>query len=625
MPNVFQITISAVDRATAVAKGVNASIGKITKPISDVKASVQAFSKETGLDKLGDRLVKVGGVASDAARRIGSIAPPLAAISAAGSIAGLATMAHAWGRNAIEIANTASVIDVTTEQLQKYRGAARLAGLSDADMTSGLKSVGAAFEDAAAGRDTFVAGVLSSKNIGVHRLADGSVDTIRALHDVSNAAAKITNAQAREKFLDIFGLGGLAPLLSKGGAAIDAYVAQYAKLNATMTPDQIARGAQFNTQMIALDASFGRLKNTLGESVAPALTTVANRLEPIAQEWGPKVASWIQSTDWNKAANDTAKYVDRLGGLKTIAAAVAAIAFAGPIAGAIKLAITLGKVALVLGKIAEPLVELSLDKTGSLPLETIAGGAALTAVSIAAERSRADALNKGIHRQTDESESSRDQRVAEAIAGGVVTPNATGPVGGGVGGSIYRWVSGLFRSSAADNVQTAPIVGRFEQMGWSPAQSAGIAANIFRESGYNATQTGDNGQAYGLGQWHKDRQEEFRKRFGKDIRQSTLDEQLQFVDYEMRQGNERRAGTALAQATTAAQAGEIVSRLYERPAQADNEAAIRASDANAIAGRVHVQVELKNAPKGTRATVTSSGSATASASVRDSSMMEPAI
>jgi hypothetical protein len=93
----------------------------------------------------------------------------------------------------------------------------------------------------------------------------------------------------------------------------------------------------------------------------------------------------------------------------------------------------------------------------------------------------------------------------------------------------------------------------------------------------------------------------------------------------MRQGNERRAGTALAQATTAAQAGEIVSRLYERPAQADNEAAIRASDANAIAGRVHVQVELKNAPKGTRATVTSSGSATASASVRDSSMMEPAI
>lgn len=606
MPNVFQITISAVDRATAVAKGVNASIGKITKPISDVKASVQAFSKETGLDKLGDRLVKVGGVASDAARRIGSIAPPLAAISAAGSIAGLATMAHSWGRTATEISNTASIIDVTTDQLQKYRGAARLAGLSDADMTTGLKSVGSAFEDAAAGRDTFVAGVLSSKNIGIHRMADGSVDTIRALHDVSNAASKITNAQAREKFLDIFGLGSLAPLLSKGGAAIDAYVAKYEKLDATMTPDQIARGQQFNENMVALDASFGKLKNTLGQSVAPALTAVANRLEPIAQEWGPKVASWIETTDWNKAADDTGKFVDQLGGVKTIAAAVAAITFAGPI-----LSITT-----LIGQ-AVRLVTL----LGSIAATTAPGAAlALGVGGYIAEKTRQAAFDKAIPAGPN-----HDQYVAEAMAGGAATPVVQGPKGGGLGGAIYNGIATLFRSSAANNSQTAPIVGRLEQLGWSEAQASGIASNIFRESGYDPTASGDNGQAYGLGQWHKDRQEEFRKRFGKDIRQSSLDEQLQFVDYEMRQGNERRAGDALSKATSAAQAGEIVSRLYERPAAADSEAAIRASDADAIAGRVHVQVELKNAPKGTRATVTSSGSATASANIGESTMMEPAI
>ena len=606
MPNVFQITISAVDRATAVAKGVNASIGKITKPISDVKASVQAFSKETGLDKLGDRLVKVGGVASDAARRIGSIAPPLAAISAAGSIAGLATMAHSWGRTATEISNTASIIDVTTDQLQKYRGAARLAGLSDADMTSGLKSVGSAFEDAAAGRDTFVAGVLSSKNIGIHRMADGSVDTIRALHDISNAASKITNAQARSKFLDIFGLGSLAPLLSKGGAAIDSYVEKYEKLDATMTPDQIARGEQFNENMVALDASFGKLKNTLGESVAPALTAVANRLEPIAQEWGPKVASWIETTDWNKAADDTGKFVDQLGGVKTIAAAIAAITFAGPILSITTLIGQAVRLVTLLGTIAA----------------TTAPGAAL-ALGVAgyvAEKTRQAAFDKIIAPGPN-----HDQYVAEAMAGGVATPNVQGPKGGGLGGAIYGGIASLFRSSAANDAQTAPIVGRLEQMGWSPAQAAGVASNLFRESGYNPAASGDNGQAYGLGQWHKDRQDAFRKRFGKDIRQSTLDEQLQFVDYEMRQGSEQRAGAALSQATSAAQAGEIVSRLYERPAAADSEAAIRGSDAEAIAGRVHVQVELKSAPKGTRVTVTSSGSATASANIGESTMMEPAI
>ena len=611
MPNVFQITISAVDRATAVAKGVNASIGKITKPISDVKASVQAFSKETGLDKLGDRLVKVGGVASDAARRIGSIAPPLAAISAAGSVAGLAAMAHGWGRTATEISNTASVIDVTTDQLQKYRGAARLAGLSDTEMTSGLKSVGSAFEDAAAGRDTFIAGVLSSKGIGIHRMADGSVDTIRALHDVSNAAARITNAQARQKFLDIFGLGGLAPLLSKGGAAIDSYVAKYEKLDATMTPEQIARGERFNENMVALDASFGKLKTTLGESTAPALTAVADKLEPIAQEWGPKVASWIQSTDWNKAANDTEKFVDQIGGVKTIAEAIAAISFAGPLASIATLIAQAAKVVTLLTTIA------TTTSTGSAVM--------LGAAGYIAEKARYNAFDKAIPLQPGETEDDRQQQIADAMVGGIATPNVAGPAGGGLGGSVYRWVSGLFRSSAANNAQTGPIVGRFEQMGWSPVQAAGIASNLFRESGYDPTASGDNGQAYGIGQWHKDRQEEFRKRFGKDIRQSTLDEQLQFVDYEMRQGNERRAGAALAQATTAAQAGEVVSRLYERPALADDEAAIRARDAAAIAGRVHVHIDMSNAPKGTKATVRSSGNATASANVGTSALMGPAI
>lgn len=615
MPNVFQITISAVDRATAVAKGVNASIGKITKPISDVKASVQAFSKETGLDKLGDRLVKVGGVASDAARRIGSIAPPLAAISAAGSIAGLAAMAHGWGRTATEISNTASVIDVTTDQLQKYRGAARLAGLSDTEMTSGLKSVGSAFEDAAAGRDTFIAGVLSSKRIGIHRMADGSVDTIRALHDVSNAAARITNAQARQKFLDIFGLGGLSPLLSKGGAAIDAYVAKYEKLDATMTPDQIARGERFNENMVALDASFGKLKYTIGEAVAPALVNIANALVPIANEYGPEFARWLDKIDWDKTIRKTAGFVDALGGVKTIAGGVALISFAGPIASTISLATQLVKVATVV----VPTVIASL---GTLGAAGIAAWGALKVAELAGLpdtdiKKGADAIRKG-----NWGAASAYLPAGDFI--GALLSRASGGSNAWIADDIAKRHSARI-SSAADNSQTTSIVNRFEKMGWSPVQADGIAANLYRESSYDPAAVGDNGNAYGIAQWHQDRQEEFRKRFGKDIRQSTLDEQLQFVDYELRKGQRRNAGDALSRATTAAQAGETVSRLYESPAKADSEAAIRASDAAAIAGRVHVHIDMSNAPKGTKATVRSSGNATASANVGMPALMGPAI
>ncbi|WP_175946609.1 hypothetical protein [Burkholderia pyrrocinia] len=357
MANVFQLTITAVDNATAVAKRVNSSIAQITKPIADVRASVAAFSKETGMDKLGRSIQKVGIAATESARRVASIAPPIAALTSIGTIAGVVALATGWGRNAVQIANTASAIGISTTQLQRYQGAARIAGLSSDAMTNGLKSVGNAFEDAAAGRDNFVAGVLSDKGIGIHRLRDGSIDTARALHDVANAAAKIQNSQARGKFLEIFGLGDLNPMLSKGGAALDSFLARFDSLNAVMSPEQIAQGQRYNEEMIALDATVDKLKNSVGASLAPALTKVADAMIPIANEYGPKIAHWIETIDWGKVAHDTERFIDGLGGVKTVAAAVAAITFAGPIAGALSLASQLVRIgALLTPLVANPVV-----------------------------------------------------------------------------------------------------------------------------------------------------------------------------------------------------------------------------------------------------------------------------
>jgi hypothetical protein len=611
MANVFTITISAVDKATAVAQKVNASIAKITKPINDVKASVSAFAKETGLDKVGKGLEKVGGIATDAARKIASIAPPLAALAGAGTVAGLAALASSWGHSATEIANTSATIGVTTDQLQKYRGAARLAGLTSDDMTSSLKSVGSAFEDAAAGRNTFAAGVMADKGINIHRLADGSVDAVHAFNDVAAAAAKITNVQARGKFLDIFGMGGIQPMVGRVGAL----VTQFERLNAVMSPAQIAQGEQFNVSMVALDASVDKLKNSVGSALTPALTRLSDSMIPIANEYGPKIARWIDNIDWDKTGASIERFVDDLGGVKAIAAGIAAISLAGPIAGVVSLVANVSKLITMLGIVG---------------VNTAAGGAiALTAGSYAAEKARDSALDSSIHQQAEESAASRDQRVAEAVAGGVATPDRQGPADGGLGGRAYRWVGNLFRGSAANNDQTADVVQRLRAMGWSPAQAAGITSNLFAESKFKADAVGDNGAAYGIGQWHQDRQDAFKKRFGTDIRNSTLDQQLQFVDYELRQGGEKKAGNALAQATTASDAGAVVSRMYERPADADGEAAYRGKDADnidrAVNGTVHVKIDMPNAPPGAKATVTTTGKATASAKIGTSMLMDSAI
>lgn len=115
----------------------------------------------------------------------------------------------------------------------------------------------------------------------------------------------------------------------------------------------------------------------------------------------------------------------------------------------------------------------------------------------------------------------------------------------------------------------------FVGQGWTPAQAAGIVANLQRESNFRADAVGDGGQAYGIAQWHPDRQANFQRFTGHSIRQSTYAEQLAFVNYELTRGAETSAGNRLRNAGDATTAGSIVSRYYERPADANGEASQR--------------------------------------------------
>lgn len=142
---------------------------------------------------------------------------------------------------------------------------------------------------------------------------------------------------------------------------------------------------------------------------------------------------------------------------------------------------------------------------------------------------------------------------------------------GDEGGAGGKAAGGARTSGTAQGV-----IDYFVSRGWSREQAAGIAANLSRESNFNPQATGDGGKAYGVAQWHPDRQAAFRAWLGKDIRGSTLDEQLAFVHFELTEGKERAAGAKLRGARTAAQAGAVVSSEYERPADTFGEATRRA-------------------------------------------------
>lgn len=145
---------------------------------------------------------------------------------------------------------------------------------------------------------------------------------------------------------------------------------------------------------------------------------------------------------------------------------------------------------------------------------------------------------------------------------------------------------GEFAPGGTNDPKILDIAQKFMGMGWSKEQAAGIAANILQESGGNPYSVGDGGKAYGIGQWHPDRQEDFKRVFKRDIRDSTLDDQLKFFDWELRNGpgQQRVAGDLLARATSANRAAAIVSQYHERPADVEGEKYKRGIMADRIFG-----------------------------------------
>ena len=147
-------------------------------------------------------------------------------------------------------------------------------------------------------------------------------------------------------------------------------------------------------------------------------------------------------------------------------------------------------------------------------------------------------------------------------------------------------VNSTGKSAAGGTKEEQAAMAYFQAQGWTREQAAGLAANIKRESAFRPDAVGDGGKAYGIAQWHPDRQAEFKKKFGKDIQGSSMEEQMAFMHYELTQGNERKAGNVLRGTSNAAEAAAAVSSHYERPADKAGEAAKRGQLALAMLGGV---------------------------------------
>lgn len=591
MANTFSITISAVDKATATVRRVNDSISRLTRPFQDVGKSFKSLGRELGFEKIGRNLGTIGREASGAARSIGSIVAPMAAITGLGSVAGIATLAKSWANLGRSIDSSSQTIGISSGQLQSLQGAAQMVGIEASATSSSLEGLASTMQDAQWGRNQGALLMFNKLGIGLKKTKAGSWDVVAQYKAVANAIAKEASPQKQRLIAQAFGLENMLPLLSEGAAGIERYEAMVKRLGYVMGDDAVKRGKAFSRTLAGFGISIDGVKNAIGDALIPAMKPLIDQFsmwlavnrDLIATDignWAKGFASWVNKIDWKKIGDGIVKFgkgiadvVGWLGGWENAAILVVGVMNAGLIASVLSLGATLvtagAGILTYIGLLGSMGTAATLAGGAAASAAAGIAGAGATGLGAGAARVAGGTVAAGLAAlfyspslNAGEDDTVRRQRIAQGRP--EIDPSE-------VLGSIYKSQGGL----NADLINKS--MDYFQGMGWSRAHAAGITANLGLESNFDPKAIGDSGRAYGIAQWHAPRQQQFAKWAGKSIKDSSLEEQMGFVHYELTEGEEKKAGDLLRATSTARDAGDIVSRKYERPADSNGDAAKRAA------------------------------------------------
>jgi len=102
----------------------------------------------------------------------------------------------------------------------------------------------------------------------------------------------------------------------------------------------------------------------------------------------------------------------------------------------------------------------------------------------------------------------------------------------------------------------------FMSKGWTKEQAAGILGNLLEESGLNTQAHNPKEDARGIAQWRNERITQFEKMYKKPLFEATLEEQLAYVDWELKNSH-RKAGNILKTLKSIESSTKAVDKYYE--------------------------------------------------------------
>jgi hypothetical protein len=137
----YSVTYTVVDNATKQIDAINRRIAQTRAPLDRMSRQMARFVDVSGLRKIATGFEWIGKAAGTVLRTLTSIVPVMGTIVGAASIAGMAKLVSTYADWSHELVAAADNIGTTTQQLQQFEDATRLAGGTAADMRDSLKGL----------------------------------------------------------------------------------------------------------------------------------------------------------------------------------------------------------------------------------------------------------------------------------------------------------------------------------------------------------------------------------------------------------------------------------------------------------------------------------------------------
>lgn len=125
--------------------------------------------------------------------------------------------------------------------------------------------------------------------------------------------------------------------------------------------------------------------------------------------------------------------------------------------------------------------------------------------------------------------------------------------------------------SSTDKSSAKEIIDFFKNKGLTPEQSAGIAGNLWAESGFKTKALGDNSTSLGLAQWHKERKDsliDWCK--SQNLDPYSVKGQLEYLWHELNT-SEKNALSKVKSSNSVEEASFNFAKYFERCAECKNE------------------------------------------------------